>query len=83
MPRKVARDSSIHEIKIVRKAPVITHIFFVDDNLLFSMVTAKEADCIMSVLKKYQEASVQVVNLEKFEASLSCNMNEDDINLIQ
>lgn len=58
------------------KAPVITNLFFTINSLLFSRATAKEADCIMSVLKQYQEASGQVVNLEKSEASFNRNVNE-------
>lgn len=75
--RREARDSNIHGIKIARNTLVITHIFFVDDNLLFTRENVKEVDRIMSILQQYQEASGQVVKLEKYEASFSRNMDDE------
>lgn len=45
-------------------------------------MSVKEVDKITDILRKYQEAPGQVVNLEKSEASFSQNMDVEDINLI-
>lgn len=54
-----------------RKTLVISHLFFVDDSLLFAHANSKEADNIMKTLKKYQDSSYKVINLDKSEASFS------------
>ncbi|CAI8595756.1 unnamed protein product [Vicia faba] len=50
---------------VVRKAPTITHLFFVDDSLLFTRANKYEVDCVMDILQKYRVSSVQVVTLDK------------------
>lgn len=50
MLRREARDSRTHGIKISRKAPVTTHIFFVDDILIFIRANVKEGGLIMIIL---------------------------------
>ena len=78
---KEVRKSSIHGIQVARKAPKISQLLFADDSLLFARADVKEADRIMSVLANYQEASGQVVNLDKSEVSYSRNVpnHEKDI----
>lgn len=61
---------------MARRASNIRHSFFTGGSLLFSIATSVEADCIMASLKKYQEASGQMVYLEKYEAYFSQNLEE-------
>lgn len=69
--KKKALEKRIYCIQVARQAPVITHLFFADDNLLFSRAICQEVDQIMITLKSYQLSSCQVVNLDKSEVSFS------------
>lgn len=67
---------------MARTTPVITHPLFVDDSLLFTRASILEVDCMVEVLKRYQDFSGQMVNLDKSEALLSQNVAESEKNLI-
>ncbi|XP_058776904.1 uncharacterized protein LOC131651249 [Vicia villosa] len=75
--KEACKNKNIHGIKVARQAPTISHLFFADDSLLFVRASETEASCIMNILKVYQEASGQVVNLDKSEASFSQNVLDD------
>lgn len=65
----------IEGIKIARKAPPITHIFFADDSIIFSRADMKTMDAVMMIIKAYGGASGQQVNLAKTELSFSKNVS--------
>uniref|UniRef100_A0A803Q328 Reverse transcriptase domain-containing protein n=1 Tax=Cannabis sativa TaxID=3483 RepID=A0A803Q328_CANSA len=52
-------------IKIARRAPTISHLFFADDSLLFSSASVKAATTIQGILCDYSRASGQLVNYTK------------------
>jgi hypothetical protein len=79
---KAARAKEIHGIKVARLAPQLSHLFFADDSLLYTRANNHEATKILSILQVYQQASDQVVNLDKSEASFSRNVQIDDKNII-
>uniref|UniRef100_A0A803PD18 Reverse transcriptase domain-containing protein n=1 Tax=Cannabis sativa TaxID=3483 RepID=A0A803PD18_CANSA len=64
---------NLHGFKLTRRAPMISHLFFVDDSLLFCQ--ADECSClaIKRVLDTYHQASGQLINPEKFVMSFSPN----------
>ncbi|XP_058784057.1 uncharacterized protein LOC131658822 [Vicia villosa] len=73
---KMAANSKVfHGIKVARHAPTISHLFFADDNLLFSRANEFEAARILGILHRYQNASGQLVNVEKSEVSFSGNVS--------
>ncbi|XP_058783870.1 uncharacterized protein LOC131658613 [Vicia villosa] len=76
MIHKAAASKDLHGIQVARKAPVISHLFFADDSLLFLRANEEEADIILQLLQTYQQASGQVVNIEKYEVSFSSNVSE-------
>ncbi|XP_045789329.1 uncharacterized protein LOC123884299 [Trifolium pratense] len=82
MKRK-AVTGGIHGIKIARQAPKISHLLFADDSLLFARASSTEADVILSVLAEYQQASGQVVNLDKSEVSFSQNVRNEEKDMIR
>lgn len=69
---------------IAKNSPNITHLFFADDNLLFSQAGAQEAKNLINILNTYQRVSgKKTVNLHKFELVFSCNVNLDTQKNIQ
>jgi hypothetical protein len=79
---KEVAAKNLHGIKIARTAPQISHLFFADDSLLLARANQSEARNILKILEKYQQASGQVVNLDKSEASFSRNVPNEDTNAI-
>jgi hypothetical protein len=69
-----SKKKSIHGIKVARSAPPISHLLFADDSLLFARASVTEAETIMQVLQNYQQASGQLVSLDKSEVSFSRNV---------
>lgn len=73
----ISKEVSLHNInglKVARNACIISHLFFMDDNVLFARANSREVEVVMNVLKRYQESSGKIVNLEKTEVSFSKNV---------
>lgn len=69
---KRAHDENlIHGVSIARNAPVISHLFFADDSIVFARANDREAAVIMNILKEYESLLDQKVNLDKCEVSYS------------
>lgn len=83
MIHKADVSKGLHGIQVSRKAPTISHLFFADDNLLFSRANEEELGRILQILQKYQQASRKVVNIEKSEVYFNINMNEVSRELIR
>uniref|UniRef100_A0A803PAC2 Reverse transcriptase domain-containing protein n=1 Tax=Cannabis sativa TaxID=3483 RepID=A0A803PAC2_CANSA len=60
-------------IKIARRAPTISHLFFADESLLFSSASVEVATTIQSILCDYSHASGQLVNFTKSALYFSPN----------
>ncbi|GAU23029.1 hypothetical protein TSUD_336770 [Trifolium subterraneum] len=70
----VARGD-LHGIQICRGAPKVSHLLFADDCFLFCRSTLEETNQLMSILKIYEEASGQEINLTKSEVFFSRNLS--------
>ncbi|KAL2895927.1 hypothetical protein RDABS01_000461 [Bienertia sinuspersici] len=68
---KAANEGRIHGARICRGAPRISHLFFVDDSLLFARATMQECFVITDIISLYERASGQKVNLDKTEVAFS------------
>lgn len=79
---KDVATKELNGTKVARQTPQISHLFFADDSLLFSRANTTEARKILNILATYQQASGQVVNLDKSEASFSRNVSNEDKNMI-
>jgi hypothetical protein len=55
------------------KGPRLSHLFFVDDSLLFCKVNLVEWRCLTKILEKYEMVSGQKLNKEKTSLFFSCN----------
>jgi hypothetical protein len=69
-----SKKNNLHGIQVARGSPVITHLFFADDSLIFARANTKEAETISNILTNYQLASGQLVSLDKSEVSYSRNV---------
>jgi len=67
---------------VPRLAPHLSHHLFADDSLLFSRASTHEGNQFLKILASYQQASDQVVNLHKTEASFSRNVPNEDKHMI-
>ena len=55
----------IRGISICRNGPRLTHLFFVDDSLLFCRVTSQECQHVLNILMAYERAFGQQLNRDK------------------
>lgn len=72
-------------VKVCRQAPVISHMFFADDNYLYCKASTDEAGKVLELLHKFEVASGQKVNSMKSYVFLSSNpiaYNREDICLL-
>ncbi|XP_071905812.1 uncharacterized protein [Coffea arabica] len=75
--RRAEERKRIQGLKISRLGPVLTHLFFADDSIIFCKANKNEAVEIMKVLKTYENASGQLVNLDKSAVFFSKNVDNE------
>jgi hypothetical protein len=80
--REVERRNDIRGTMICKNAPIIYHLLFADDCVLFFRACECEAVCMKNILATYEKASGQAINLQKSELFCSRNMPNDLKNLI-
>ncbi|XP_050211430.1 uncharacterized protein LOC126661619 [Mercurialis annua] len=68
----VARNV-IKGIKIAKECPVISHLFFADDSIIFSQATHQDVTGLISVIEDYGRASGQLINFSKSAIFFSQN----------
>ena len=73
--KQAAIAGEIQGFSICRRRPKLTHLFFVDECLLFCSLTLKEWEKIQEFLV-YESASSQMVNKEKTTLFFSKNIDE-------
>lgn len=73
----VARGD-IHGMKICKRAPILTHLLFVDDCFLFFRAIDREVLAMKNILEVYARASGQSINLAKSEVTFSVNVINED-----
>lgn len=71
MIQKKIQEKQLHGAKASRSGPVISHLFFADDSLLFTRASRQECAVIVDILNCYESASGQKINYEKSEVSFS------------
>lgn len=74
---KKEREGALNGIRLCPGAPRIHHLLFADHSYIFAKATEEECRCLLSVLKSYEMASGQVVNLQKSSVVYSKNVKED------
>jgi hypothetical protein len=64
-------------IRVGIHAPWISHLMFVDDYILFTQASTREADRLMEIIDKYQRGSGQLVNVGKSTIFFSGNCSSE------
>lgn len=75
-------EGLIHAIKISRGGPLLSHLLFADDCLLFAKARTRGAGALKAILEEYGRCSGQLINYDKSSAIFSANVKEDDRKLI-
>ncbi|GAA0163976.1 hypothetical protein LIER_19719 [Lithospermum erythrorhizon] len=75
LSKKAQNDGLIHGLRIGNMGPIITHLLFVDDCVLFDQASGDESRAIKQVLMQYELASGQRVNFNKSSICFSPNIN--------
>lgn len=71
--RKYEREKLLHGCKIAQGAPVISHMLFADDSYIFCRATVEEASRVLEILRTFENAAGQKVNLDKSSVFFSKN----------
>lgn len=63
--RRANRECRLHGGKVCCRSPMVSHLFFEDDCLLFCRATRLEVQALKSVLILYEQISGQAINYTK------------------
>ena len=72
---KAAHEKRIPGARICRGAPLVSHLFFADDSILFTKASVQECSVVADIISKYERASGQKVNLSKTEVVFSSSVD--------
>jgi hypothetical protein len=64
-------SENLRGIQVAPLAPLVNHLLFADDSLMFLAANVEGAHEIMDILERYSKASGQKVNLNKSSVHLS------------
>ena len=67
------REEGLQGVKICRSAPVISHLLFADDSLLFFHASERQTSLVKSVLNTYSAVTGQLINPSKCSILFSEN----------
>lgn len=65
-------------IRLSRYGPLLTHLFFADDLVLFAEASQEQVTIIKNCLERFSKASGQRINLEKSQIFFSKNVNREE-----
>ncbi|XP_074297820.1 uncharacterized protein LOC141628601 [Silene latifolia] len=71
MIRRKVEEGVLHGIRVAPSSPVVSHLLFADDSLIFVKANETRAGVVMDLLGQYESASGQLVSKEKTTVSFS------------
>lgn len=69
--KKAQLQGDVVGVKVARNCPAINHLLFADDTMFFSSTDPRSCASLIAILKKYEEASGQFINLDKSAITFS------------
>ena len=81
--QQAANNGEICGVPLCKEGPKITHLFFVDDSMLFCRANDIDFQTVMNILTKYEEALGQKINHGKTQLFFSTNTQEDIKNMVK
>ena len=75
--KKEVKNGRLGGVGVCRRGPIISHLFFADDSLIFCKASLEEHDVLQRVLKVYECASGQQLNHTKTSLFFSRNTPMD------
>lgn len=76
-------EKAINGLKINVRFPSITHLFFVDDSLLFFKAERGEALRIKEILQQYEVALGQAINFHKSALTVSPATSSEQVGVLK
>lgn len=73
---KGVEKGEITGIKCGRSGPIVSHLLFADDSLLFFKASTTGSHAVKQVLQKYADASGQLINFQKSAITFSPSVRE-------
>lgn len=74
---KAVENESLQGIQFSKEGPMIHHLFFADDCLLISKASPDQARKLVEILKIYERATGQLVNVSKSAISFGAKLKEN------
>ena len=75
---QAVRQEKLTDLQLSGGGPRLFHLFFLDDSLIFCKAKEKEAVQLMEVLRKYGDASGQLINTEKSSVFFNKTIQEGE-----
>ena len=69
--QKALVNGSLPGIKVARNCPAINHLLFADDTMFFGKTNPTSCAALVTILKRYEAASGQCINLGKSSITFS------------
>lgn len=79
---KAERNRFIDGVKVAKGSKPISHLLFVDDNIIFCRATLPKWQAVQQVLYHYEQASGQCMNCQKSSIFFNINTNRATYDLL-
>jgi len=76
-------QGKITRMRVARASPSVSHLLFADDSLFFCKAEPRECEEVMKVVRKYEKASGQCINFDKFSLLFGKRIPANDRQLIK
>ncbi|CAA7062301.1 unnamed protein product [Microthlaspi erraticum] len=63
-------------IRVSKRSPIVNHLLFADDTMIFCKADPKSCKELLSILRKYEEASGQKINRQKSAITFSSKTDQ-------
>ena len=77
--KKAGSNGTMEGVFVYRGGPSLSHLFFIDDSIIFRKATIEECEALQKVLLVYEQASGQQLNRAKISLFFSSNTTKDEI----